>query len=77
MHIINQTNNHMEKYITREKLADFVMRMWDANIRVDMTPSSGNITLWSDTLGKHTYVKVGYANYEDVVADIFNELKEE
>lgn len=66
----------MEKYITREQLADFVMRMWDANIRVDLRPSNNSITLWTDNLGKHAFVTVGDADYEDVVADIFNELKE-
>ena len=74
--IINQINNHMEKYITREQLADFVIRMWDANIRVDLRPSSNSITLWTDTLGKHTFVTVGDADYENIVADVINELKE-
>ena len=66
----------MEKYITREQLADFVMRMWDANIRVDLRPSNNSITLWTDTLGKHAFVTVGDADYENIVADVINELKE-
>lgn len=73
---INQINIHMEKYITKEKLADFIMKMWDSNIRVDLRPSDNTITLWSDNLHKHTYVCVGYANYEDVVADVIKELNE-
>ena len=72
----NQKNNHMKKYITKDQLADFVIRMWDANIRVDLRPSSNSITLWTDTLGKHTFVTVGNANYEEIVTDVINELKE-
>jgi hypothetical protein len=73
---INQTNIHMEKIIAKENLADFIMKMWDSNIRVDLRPSDNTITLWSDNLHKHTYVCVGYADYEDVVADVIKELNE-
>jgi hypothetical protein len=31
----NQTYNIMTKYITRDKLADFVEKMWDAEIKVE------------------------------------------
>ena len=35
----------MKKYITRDKLADFVSRMWDAGIRVDAEPEKKQVVV--------------------------------
>lgn len=67
----------MEKYITREQLADFVMKMWEANIRVETHPRDNYISLWSNDAKKHIYIGVIPANYETLISDIVNEMKEE
>ena len=73
---INQTNIHMEKIIAKENLADFIVKMWDANIAVDLKPSEGYLMLWSAALKKHTYIRVGYATYDDIVSKVLDEMKE-
>ena len=35
----------MEKYITRDKLADFVEKMWDAGMRVDLMPEDSTMAV--------------------------------
>lgn len=48
----------MTKYITRDLLADFVEKMWDAGIKVDLKPSVSSMTLWSEDLEKMEHVDV-------------------
>lgn len=48
----------MEKYVTRDKLTDFVEKMWDAGIRVDLKPKDSSMALWSEDLDKCEYVDV-------------------
>lgn len=64
----------MKKYITKEQLADFIVKMWDAKIRVETHPADNYLSLWSNALNKHIYVDVAY---ESMAEDIINELKEE
>ena len=60
------------KYITKDKLADFVEKMWDAGIKCDLKPKDSQITLWSDDLDKMEYVDVvDKRTYDNLV----NELK--
>ena len=66
----------MEKYITKEQLTDFVQKMWDAGIRVELKPSEKLIQLWSDDFNKHEYVYVGYASFEDLVDEVTKKFKE-
>ena len=35
----------MNKYITTDKLPDFVAKMWDAGMRVDLTPKNNTIAV--------------------------------
>lgn len=58
----------MTKYITRDKLTDFVEKMWDAGIKVDLKPKDSTMVLWSDDLDKCEYVDVvGKRSYENLV----------
>lgn len=66
----------MKKYITKDKLADFVMKMWDAGIRVETRPSESYVTLWSSDLGKLTHVDVVSADFEDTVKGLITEMNE-
>jgi hypothetical protein len=61
----------MAKYITRDKLADFVEKMWDAGIRVDLRPSISSITLWSEDLEKMEPVDVvDKESYENLINEV-------
>lgn len=61
----------MTKYITRDKLADFVEKMWDAGIKVDLKPKDSTMALWSDDLDKVEYVDVvDKRSYENLINDL-------
>lgn len=61
----------MTKYITRDKLADFVEKMWDAGIKVDLKPSISSMTLWSEDLDKCDYVDVvDKRSYESLINEV-------
>lgn len=62
----------MTKYITRDKLADFVEKMWDAGIKVDLKPKDSTITLWSENFEKTEYVDVVDKRPYD---NLINEIK--
>lgn len=62
----------MRKYITRDKLADFVEKMWDARIRTELNPKDSIMSLWSNDLDKVEYVDVvDKQSYDNLI----NELK--
>lgn len=61
----------MQKYITRDKLADFVEKMWDAGIKVDLKPKNSTMTLWSEDLDKVEYVDVvDKRTYDSLVNEV-------
>lgn len=65
----------MEKYITRDKLADFVEKMWDSGIRCDLKPNKHEISLWNDDLDKVDYVTVvEMSQYDNVVNEVRNKF---
>lgn len=66
----------MEKFITRDDLLSFVETMWDAGLRMDLKPTSDQITVWSDDLSKLTYVSVlSSQTFNDVVSEVFEEVR--
>lgn len=66
----------MEKFITRDDLLSFVETMWDAGIRMDLKPTSNQITVWSDDYSKLTYVSVvSSQTFNDVVSQVFEEVR--
>jgi hypothetical protein len=67
--------NIMTKYITRDELADFVEKMWDAGIRVETKPENSTMTLWSKDLDKIEYVDVvDKKTYENLINEIKDSL---
>ena len=67
----------MQKYITRDKIADFVAKMWDAGIRCDLKPDQSSISLWSRDLEKVEYVDVvSKRTYDSLVDEVINSLGE-
>ena len=61
----------MTKYITRDMLADFVEKMWDAGIRVELKPSISSMTLWSEDLEKMEHVDVvDKRSYENLINEV-------
>lgn len=61
----------MQNYITKDKLADFVEKMWDADIRCDLKPDQSTITLWSKDLDKVEYVDVvDKRTYDNLVNEV-------
>lgn len=65
----------MTKYITRDKLADFVEKMWDAGIKVDLKPKESTMTLWSEGLDKVDYVDVvDKRSYDNLINEVKSSL---
>lgn len=61
----------MEKFITKDKLADFITKMWDAGIRCDLKPGQSSISLWSEDLSKVEYVDVvNQRSYDETIRSI-------
>lgn len=61
----------MTKYITRDMLADFVEKMWDAGIKVDLKPSISSMALWSEDLEKVEHVDVvDKRSYEGLINEV-------
>lgn len=67
----NQKHNIMTKYITRDKLADFVEKMWDAGIRTELKPQGSTMSLWSDDLKTVEYVDVvDKRSYDNLIDEV-------
>lgn len=65
----------MTKYITRDKLADFVEQMYNAGIKCDIKPKESQITLWSEDLNKIEYVDVvDKRSYENLIHEVMCSL---
>lgn len=61
----------MQKYITKDKLADFVEKMWDVGIKCELKPDQSTITLWSKNLDKVEYVDVvDKRTYDNLVNEV-------
>ena len=65
----------MEKYITRDKLADFLEKMWDSGIRCDFQPKDNRISIWSSDLNKVERVAVmDKRTYDSLIDELRNEF---
>lgn len=63
----------MEKYITKDKIADFVMKMWDAGIRVDVEPEKHQLCIHCKSGYSYVWLPVyEKASYEELVDSILN-----
>ena len=72
---ITLTHNIMSKYITRDKLTDFVEKMWDAGMRVDLHPDKNYITV-TDSSYHSEYVNVFSKQSYDGLIQELTEKKE-
>ena len=60
----------MKKYITRDKLADFVDKMWAAGIMVDTEPQKGQVVVHLPN-GKYEWVPVyEKTSYDALIASL-------
>ena len=65
----------VKKYITRDKLGDFLEKMWESGIKCDLDPHGSTIKLWSKDLDKVEYVDVvDKRTYDSLVSDIKSSL---
>ena len=61
----------MQNFISRDQLADFIEKMWDAGIKCDLKPGQSIIALWSEDFGKVEYVEVrSQRSYSELVRGI-------
>ena len=52
--------------------------MWDAGLKVDLTPSEKSMTVWSGDYSKHTYVSVVEpSDFGDIVEQVVESVKVE
>ena len=71
------THNNMERYITRDKLADFVETMWDNGCRAEFVPAENLVKCWSSSLSTVREVRVFDKKiYANMVTELVSELKE-
>lgn len=70
----------MKKYITRDKLADFISRMWDAGINVDIEPANKQIVI-KKTDGRYEWIpvydKTSYEELIDSLISLANDVDEQ
>ena len=66
----------MSKYITRDKLTDFVEKMWDAGMRIELTPER-NVIAVIDSKYNTEYVEVFSKQSYDGLIESLIEKKEE
>ena len=66
----------MDKFITKDKVAEFVMTLWDKGIKVDLDPVSNQLVIRKG--GKYVWLPVyEEASYDELVASFTEESEEE
>lgn len=67
----------MSKYITRDKLTDFVEKMWDAGMRTELMPERSRILVYDSKLNIQ-YVEVfSEQSYDGIVESLIEKKGEE
>ena len=67
----------MDRYITRDKLTDFLEMMWDSGIRAEFIPADNIVKCWSRSLVTMREVRVfDKKSYADMVQGLLLDLKE-
>ena len=68
---------HMEKFITRDRLTEFVEKMWNSGYKLELKPADNSMTVWSENYSKLTYVNVvSDQAFEPVIEEVIAEVKE-
>ena len=66
----------MDKFITKDKVAEFVMTLWDKGIKVELDPACNQLVIRKD--GKYVWLPVyEEASYDELVASFTEESEEE
>lgn len=65
----------MRKYITRDKLADFLEKMWDAGLRVDLNPEKRYLSIYDANFHAEYVDVVDAMRYEETVAECLEMAK--
>ena len=69
--IINTYN--MEKYITKDKIADFVMKMWEQGVSVDLRSNERKLIV-TKKYGSYEFIPVyEEASYDELISSCIRE----
>lgn len=63
----------MEKYITKDKVADFVMKLWDKGIAVNLEPERKQLVIHKKDGGYEWVPVYEKASYDELVASFIEE----
>lgn len=67
----------MEKYITKDKVADFVMKLWEEGITVELEPNKKQLCIHLKN-GRYKWLPVyEKASYDELVASFLNPAEED
>jgi hypothetical protein len=67
----------MEKYITKDKIADFVMKLWEEGIRVDLEPDKKQLCIHLKN-GRYKWLPVyEKASYDELIESFINPTEED
>lgn len=65
----------MTKYITRENLTDFLEKMWDAGLRVELFPESGYVAVYDSGYNAQYIYLHEEKGYETLVDEVISKAK--
>lgn len=57
----------MKNYITRESLADFLEKMWDAGVRAELVPKKQRIDVYAEDYRSESIYVLDRDNYNSLV----------
>jgi hypothetical protein len=67
----------MEKYITKDKVADFVMKLWDKGIAVNLEPERNQLVICKKDGGYAWLPVYEKASYDELVESFINPTEED
>jgi hypothetical protein len=67
----------MEKYITKDKIADFVMKLWEEGIRVDLEPDKKQLCIHLKKGGYKWLPVYEKASYDELIESFINPTEED
>lgn len=62
--------------ITRDKLADFIEKMWAAGVRVDLSPAKGYIQVYDPSFRSEFVDVVDTNNYDSMVGSLIESMSD-
>ena len=70
------THNIMSNYITRDKLTDFVEKMWDAGKRVDLMPQDNTIVVRDEHYNSEYISVFSKQSYDSLIKSLTTKEEE-